>query len=147
MEEDSVDVAALERRIEYLSVQIERLVELHSPFPSPITVFRKAAMLMALTFEQETLALKLLGTVHALNNGEKVDINQGLLPFPRETVLLFNEYSGKGTMGTSEVVNMLKTFVPGGDQGAQSLIEAWELAQSAIHNNDERKPGKSVSES
>ena len=31
MEEDSVDVAALERRIEYLSVQIERLIELHSP--------------------------------------------------------------------------------------------------------------------
>lgn len=147
MEEDSVDVAALERRIEYLSVQIERLVELHSPFPSPITVFRKAAMLMALTFEQETLALKLLGTVHALNNGEKVDINQGLLPFPRETVLLFNEYSDKGTMGTSEVVNMLKTFVPGGDNAAQNLIEAWDSAQSAIHNNDERKPGKSVSES
>lgn len=65
MEEDSVDVAALERRIEYLSVQIERLIELHSPFPSPITVFRKPAMLMALTFEQETLALKLLGAVHA----------------------------------------------------------------------------------
>lgn len=147
MKEDSVDVAALERRIEYLSVQIERLVELHSPFPSPITVFRKAAMLMALTFEQETLALKLLGTVHAFNNGEKVDINQGLLPFPRETVLLFNEYSDKGTMGTSEVVNMLKTFVPGGDNAAQNLIEAWDSAQSAIHNNDERKPGKSVSES
>ena len=147
MEEDSVDVAALERRIEYLSVQIERLVELHSPFPSPITVFRKAAMLMALTFEQETLAFKLLGAVHTSNNGEKVDINQGLLPFPRETVLLFNEYSDKGTMGTSEVVNMLKTFVPGGDNAAQNLIEAWDSAQSAIHNNDERKPGKSVSES
>lgn len=115
MEEDSVDVAALERRIEYLSVQIERLVELHSPFPSPITVFRKAAMLMALTFEQETLALKLLGAVHACNSGEKVEIDQGLLPFPRETIALFNEYSDKGTMGTSEVVDMLKTFVPGGD--------------------------------
>ena len=147
MEEDSADVAALERRIEYLSVQIERLVELHSPFPSPMTIFRKTAMLMALTFEQETLALKLLGAVHALNNGEKVDINQGLLPFPRETVALFNEYADKGTMGTREVVDMLNTFVPGGDQGAQSLIEAWELAQSAIRNNDERKPGKSVSES
>ena len=146
MEEDSEDVAALERRIEYLSVQIERLIELHSPFPSPITVFRKAAMLMALTFEQETLALKLLGAVHACNNGEKVDINLGLLPFPRETVVLFNEYSDKGTMGTSEVVNMLKTFVPGGDNAAQNLIEAWDSAQSAIHNNDERKPGKSVSE-
>lgn len=146
MEEDSVDVAALERRIEYLSVQIERLIELHSPFPSPITVFRKAAMLMALTFEQETLALKLLGAVHACNNGERVDINQGLLPFPRETVVLFNEYSDKGTMGTSEVVNMLKTFVPGGDNAAQNLIEAWDSAQSTIHNNDERKPGKSVSE-
>lgn len=139
MEEDSVDVAALERRIEYLSVQIERLVELHSPFPSPITVFRKAAMLMALTFEQETLALKLLGAVHACNNGEKVEIDQGLLPFPRETIALFNEYSDKGTMGTSEVVDMLKTFVPGGDDAAQNLIEAWESAQSAIRNNDERR--------
>lgn len=139
MVEDSVDVAALERRIEYLSVQIERLVELHNPFPSPITVFRKAAMLMALTFEQETLALKLLGAVHACNNGEKVEIDQGLLPFPRETVVLFNEYSGKGTMGTGEVVEMLKTFVPGGDKAAQNLIEAWESAQSAIRNNDERK--------
>ncbi|MCG7291197.1 hypothetical protein MHJ98_02300 [Corynebacterium afermentans] len=128
MEEDSEDVAALERRIEYLSVQIERLIELHSPFPSPITVFRKPAMLMALTFEQETLALKLLGAVHAYNNGEKVDINLGLLPFPRETVVLFNEYSDKGPMGTSEVVNMLKTFVPGGDNAAQNLIEAWDSA-------------------
>lgn len=147
MEEDSVDVAALERRIEYLSVQIERLVELHNPFPSPMTKFRKTAMLMALTFEQETLALKLLGAVHARNNGEKVDIKQGLLPFPRETVALFNEYADKGTMGTREVVDMLNTFVPGGDQGAQSLIEAWESAQSAIRNNNERKPGKIVSES
>lgn len=139
MGEDSVDVAALERRIEYLSVQIERLVELHNPFPSPMTIFRKTAMLMALTFEQETLALKLLGTVHAFNDGEKVDITQGLLPFPRETVALFNEYSDKGTMGTGEVVEMLKTFVPGGDKAAQNLIEAWESAQSAIRNNDERK--------
>ena len=96
-------------------------------------------MLMALTFEQETLALKLLGTVHAFNDGEKVDITQGLLPFPRETVALFNEYSDKGTMGTGEVVEMLKTFVPGGDKAAQNLIEAWESAQSAIRNNDERK--------
>ncbi|SNV84955.1 Uncharacterised protein [Corynebacterium imitans] len=93
---------------------------------------------MALTFEQETLALKLLGTVHAFNNGDEVDINQGLLLFPRETVVLFNEYSDKGTMGTSEVVDMLKTFVPGGDNAAQNLIEAWDSAQSAMRNNDGR---------
>ena len=79
-----------------------------------------------------------LGAVHACNNGEKVEIDQGLLPFPRETVVLFNEYSGKGTMGTSDVVNMLKTFVPGGDNAAQNLIEAWDSAQSAMRNNDGR---------
>ena len=113
-----------------------------------MTTFRKTAMLMALTFEQETLALKLLGAVHTSNNGEKVDIDQGFLPFPRETIALFNEYSDKGTIGTTEVVEMLKTFVPGGDNAAQNLIEAWESAQSAIRNNDDEKtPGTSVSES
>ncbi|MCX7542987.1 hypothetical protein OS128_08670 [Corynebacterium sp. P5848] len=136
MGENLDNVAALERRIEYLSAQVERLVELQSSFPSPMTIFRKAAMLAALTFEQEALARKLLGAVHAFNNGEKVDINQGLLPFPKETVDLFNECADKEEIDSEEVKGMLKTFVPGGDGAAQSLLEAWEIVQSKLQRSD-----------
>lgn len=132
MEEQPTDVAALEQRIEYLSVQVERLIELHSPFPGPMTEFRKAAMLTALTFEQEALARKLLGAVNSVNNGEKVDLNQGLLPFPDETVTLFQEYAAAGTIDSKQARSLLKTFIPGGDGAAQRLLEAWELVQSEI---------------
>ncbi|MDU7287716.1 MAG: hypothetical protein E7L40_09150 [Corynebacterium kroppenstedtii] len=138
MEENSVDVAAWKQRIEYLSVQVERLIDLQNPFPSPMTTFRKTAMLCALAFEQETLARKLLGAIHAFNNGEKVDINQGLLPFPHETVALFNEYASKGTIDANEVKDMLKTFVPGGDGAAQNLLEAWETVQHKIQRNNDK---------
>lgn len=132
MEEQPADVAALEQRIEYLSVQVERLIELHSPFPGPMTEFRKAAMLAALTFEQEALARKLLGAVNSVNNGEKVDLNQGLLPFPDETFTLFHEYAAAGTIDSKQARSLLKTFIPGGDGAAQRLLEAWELVQSEI---------------
>lgn len=133
----SPDVAALEQRIEYLSVQVERLIELQSAFPSPMTTFRKAAMLIALTFEQEALARKLLGAVHAFNNGTEVDINEGLLPFPEKTVTLFNEYTAEGSIDSNRAKCLLNTFIPGGDSAAQSLIEAWETAQSEIRRNDD----------
>ena len=138
MGEDSDKIAELEQRIEYLSVQVERLIDLHNPFPSPLTPFRKRAMLNALTFEQETLAIKLLGAVSAFNKGEKVDINQGLLPFPPETVALFNDYAGEGTIDANQVKNMIKTFIPGGDASVHDLVEAWEAGQNRIRpNNDE----------
>lgn len=137
MTQHSSDVAALEQRIEYLSVQVERLIELQSPFPSPMTTFRKAAMLTALTFEQEALARKLLGAVHAFNNGTEVDINEGLLPFPEETVALFNEYAAEGTIDSNRAKDLLKSLVPGGDGAAQSLIEAWDTVQSEIRRNDD----------
>ncbi|KAA8728617.1 hypothetical protein F4V58_00390 [Corynebacterium phocae] len=127
---NSDDIAALKQRIDYLSAQVERLVELQSSYPSPMTTFRKSAMLAALTFEQEALARKLLGAVHAFNNGEKVDINQGLLPFHEETVGLFNKYADRGEINSEEVKDMLKTFIPGGDGAAQRLLEAWEIVQS-----------------
>ena len=57
MGEDSEKIAELEQRIEYLSVQVERLIDLQNPFPSPLTPFRKRAMLNALTSEQKTLAI------------------------------------------------------------------------------------------
>lgn len=136
MGENSDKIAALEQRMEYLSVQVERLVELQSSYPSPMTTFRKASMLAALSFEQEALARKLLGAVHAFNNGEKVDINQGLLPFPVETVDLFKKCADKGEIGFEEVKGMLKTFVPGGDGVAQSLLEAWEMVQFKLQRND-----------
>ena len=132
MEEQPADVAALEQRIEYLSVQVERLIELHSPFPGPMTEFRKAAMLAALTFEQEALARKLLGAVNSVNNGEKVDLNQGLLPFPDETFTLFHEDAAAGTIDSKQARSLLKTFIPGGDGATQRLLEAWELVQSEI---------------
>ena len=81
MGENPVRLAELERRIEYLSVQVERLIDLQRPFPSPLIEFRKAAMLSALTFEQEALVQKLLGAVHSFNNGNEIDVNTGLLPF------------------------------------------------------------------
>ncbi|MCX2164201.1 MULTISPECIES: hypothetical protein [Corynebacterium] len=136
MSDHSADVIALERRIEYLSVQVERLIDLQNPFPGPMTVFRKAALLTALTFEQEVLARKLLGAVQVVRNGEKVDIGQGLLPFPAETVSMFNEYAIEGTIDSVQTKNLLKTFVPGGDAAAQNLIEAWETAQAAIRRSD-----------
>ncbi|WP_296106340.1 hypothetical protein [uncultured Corynebacterium sp.] len=138
MGEDSEKIAELEQRIEYLSTQVERLVDLHNPFPSPVTMFRKTAMLNALTFEQEALAIKLLGAVSAFNEGEKVDLNQGLLPFPHETVALFNEYAGEDTIDANQVKNMIKTFIPGGDASVHDLVEAWEAVQNSIrHNNGE----------
>ena len=138
MGEDSEKIAELEQRIEHLSIQVERLIDLHNPFPSPLTLFRKRTMLNALTFEQETLAIKLLGAVSAFNKGEKVDINQGLLPFPHETVALFNDYADGGTIDANQVKNMIKTFIPGGDASVHDLLEAWEAGQNRIRpNNDE----------
>lgn len=135
MGEDSEKIAELEQRIEYLSIQVERLIDLHNPFPSPLTPFRKRAMLNALTFEQETLAIKLLGAVSAFNEGEKVNINQGLLPFPHETVALFNDYADEGTIDAIQVKNMIKTFIPGGDASVHDLLEAWEIVQNKIRPN------------
>ncbi|MDO4914729.1 hypothetical protein [Corynebacterium sp.] len=136
MGEGSEKIAELEQRIEYLSTQVERLIDLHNPFPSPMTTFRKAAMLNALTFEQEALVIKLLEAVTAFNKGEKVDINQGLLPFPDETVALFNDYADKGTIDVKQVKNMIKTFIPGGDASAHNLIEAWEAVQNKSRRNN-----------
>lgn len=129
MEKEAVDVAALERRIEYLSVQVERLIELQHPFSAPTTAFRKAAMLQALTFEQEVLARKLLGAVLAFKDGEQVNMRQGLVPFPEETVNLFNEYAGAGAISSAQIVEMLETLVPGGESAARNLLEAWESVQ------------------
>ena len=96
MGEDSEKIAELEQRIEYLSVQVERLIDLHNPF------------------------------------------NQGLLPFPPETVALFNDYAGEGTIDANQVKNMIKTFIPGGDASVHDLVEAWEAGQNRIRpNNDE----------
>lgn len=140
MGEDSEKIAELEQRIEYLSTQVERLIDLHNPFPPPMTAFRKTAMLNALTFEQEALAIKLLGAVTAYHEGEKIDINQGLLPFPDETVALFNDYADKGTIGADQVKNMLKTFIPGGDASVHNLVEAWETVQNKIRRNNGEHP-------
>lgn len=136
MGEDSEKIAELKQRIEYLSTQVERLIDLQNPFPSPMTTFRKTAMLNALTFEQEALAIKRLGAVIAFHEGEKIDINQGLLPFPDETVALFNDYADKGTIGADQVKTMLKTFIPGGDASAHNLVEAWETVQNKIRRNN-----------
>lgn len=132
-----MDVADLERRVDYLSVQVERLIDLHRPFPSPMTQFRKAAMLCALSFEEEALARKLLGVVQAFNNGEEVDIHSGLLPLPAETVQLYNEYAAQETINSDQAKAMLKTVVSGGDVVTGELLTAWESAQSMIRSNDE----------
>ncbi|WP_147291475.1 hypothetical protein [Corynebacterium senegalense] len=116
---------------------MERFIELQSPFPSRMTTFRKAAILTALTFEQEVLARKLLGAVHAFNNGTEADINEGLLPFPEITITLFNEYTAEGSLDSSRAKYLLNTFTPGGDSAAQSLIEAWGATQSEIRRNDD----------
>lgn len=136
MGENPVRLAELERRIEYLSVQVERLIDLQRPFPSPLIEFRKAAMLSALTFEQEALVQKLLGAVHAFNNGNEIDVNTGLLPFSQETIALFDAYAAQGAIAPDQVKDMLKTIVPGGDVVAEDLLNAWEVAQATIRRND-----------
>lgn len=136
MEESVSRINALEKRVEYLSVQVERLIELQSPFPSLFQPFRKAAMMCSITFEQEVLTRKLLGAIHALNDGKSVDINEGLLPFPKETVTLFNQYAASGRIDRGDVKSLLKTIVPGGDEVVQRLLEAWEAVQSEIRCRD-----------
>ncbi|QYH20103.1 hypothetical protein JKI95_03625 [Corynebacterium aquatimens] len=125
----------MEQRIEYLSTQVERLIELHHPFPSPMTPFRKTAMLAGLTFEEEALARKLLGAVHAHNSGEKVDITGGLLPVPAKTAALFSEYATSGPITRDEAKNLLNTVVPGGDAAAEGLLEAWDSAQRGMQRH------------
>lgn len=49
MEESVTRITVLEERVEYLSVQVERLIELQSPFPSVFQPFRTAAMMCAIT--------------------------------------------------------------------------------------------------
>lgn len=136
MGENSARLAELERRIEYLSVQVERLIDLQHPFSSPLAEFRKAAMLSALTFEQEALVRKLLGVVHAFNNGNEIDVQKGLLPFSEETIALFDEYAAQGQITPDQVKDILKTIVPGGDVVAEDLLNAWEVAQATIRRND-----------
>ena len=93
MTDHAKEIAALERQIEYLSIQVERLIDLQQPEPSPMTVFRKTAMLQALSFEQEAMVRKLLGAVHAFRNGKRADIREGLLPLSEETVEMSDEYA------------------------------------------------------
>lgn len=135
IEENSASLADLERRIEFLSAQVERLVTLHHPFPPPYVEFRKAVMLAALTFEQEALSQKLLGAVVAHNDGHIVDVREGLLPFPSETIELFDEYSTNGVIEPDQAIDMLKTIVPSGAV-AKDLFEAWEVGRSVIRQNN-----------
>ena len=136
MSDNSADVHALDQRIEYLSVQVERLIDLQNPFPGPMTVFRKAALLTALTFEQEVLARKVLSAVDVFRDRQAMDISKGFMPLPEETVALFYEYPAEGTIDTDRAKNLLKTFVPGGDGAAQDLVEAWETAQAEIRRSN-----------
>ncbi|SDS12468.1 hypothetical protein SAMN04488539_1054 [Corynebacterium timonense] len=92
-------------------------------------------MLAALTFEQEVLSQKLLGAVVAHNDGHSVDVRKGLLPFPKETIELFNEYSAKAVIEADQTIDMLKTFVPSGAV-AKDLFEAWEIGRSVIRKNN-----------
>lgn len=101
-----------------------------------MATFRKVALLCALTFEEEAWARKLLGAVQAFNNGNVVDIQEGLLPFPEETVELFDEYSAGGKLSTDQVKDLLNTVVSGGDEVAQKLINAWEIVQSEMKRKD-----------
>lgn len=101
-----------------------------------MATFRKVALLCALTFEEEAWAQKLLGAVQAFNNGNVVDIQEGLLSFPEETVELFDEYSAGGKISTDQVKDLLNTVVSGGDEVAQKLINAWEIVQSEMKRKD-----------
>ena len=136
MTDHAKEIAALERQIEYLSIQVERLIDLQQPEPSPMTVFRKTAMLQALSFEQEAMVRKLLGSVHAFRNSKRVDIREGLLPLPEETVEMFDEYATQGSIDGVQARNLLKTVIPGGDIAAQALIEAWEAVQQEFQGRN-----------
>lgn len=92
-------------------------------------------MLAALTFEQEALSQKLLGAVVAHNDGHSVDVREGLLSFPKETIELFNKYSSNGVIEPDQTIDMLKTFVPSGAV-AKDLFEAWEIGRSVIRQNN-----------
>jgi len=135
VEANSASLADLERRIEFLSAQVERLITLHHAFPPPYVEFRKAVMLAALTFEQEALSQKLLGAVVAHNDGYSVDVRKGLLSFPEETIELFNEYSANGVIEPDQTIDMLKTFVPSGAV-AKDLFQAWEVGRSVIRKSN-----------
>ncbi|QDZ41824.1 hypothetical protein FQV43_00560 [Corynebacterium sp. sy039] len=97
--------------------------------------FRKVAMLTGLTFEQEALARKLLGAVLVFQRDRKVDIEKGLLPFPEETITLFKDYADDGMIDHNRIINLLKTFIPGGGNVAQELLAAWEVSQSEIRRS------------
>lgn len=101
-----------------------------------MTVFRKTEMLQALSFEQEAMARKLLGAVHAFRNGKRLDIREGLLPLPEETVEMFDEYATQGSIDGVQARNLLKTVIPGGDSAAQALIEAWKVVQQEFQRRN-----------
>lgn len=114
----------LENRLDYLSVQVERLIDQHRDTETPLSPFRKAAMLTAQTFEQEVAALKILGAVSSLHQGNEPDLTKGLLHLPDEVIELLNDYSQEGIITPEEERELLRMIIGGGESTALDLQKA-----------------------
>lgn len=82
MGDNSASLAEPERKIGYLSAQVERLVSLQNPFPSSFVEFAEVCNLGCLDFQARSTGPQASGgAVNAHNNGHEIDINEGLLFF------------------------------------------------------------------
>lgn len=120
----------LENRLDYLSVQVERLIDQHRDTETPLSPFRKAAMLTAQTFEQEAAALKILGAVSSLHQGNEPDLTKGLLHLPDEVIERFNNYARKRAITPEEERELLQMVISGGESAALDLQKAWHKVQN-----------------
>lgn len=115
----------IEKRLDYLSVQVDRLVEQHHDTTSPLASFRKAAMLTGQTFEQEMAAMKILGATYSFRKGESLDLSAGLLPIPDDVIKSFDEYASKAEITPEEERELLQMVIGGGESAALDLQKAW----------------------
>ncbi|RAV34677.1 hypothetical protein [Corynebacterium heidelbergense] len=121
------DIERLEQRVDYLSTQVERLIDLHQPFPAWQRHFRKAAMLTGQTLIQEVHARRVLAYVmHRPSERANIDLTTGLVPLPEKTQQLLLSRASEERIADREVHCILTTVVGGGESGAEQLFEAWQ---------------------
>ncbi|RAV33097.1 hypothetical protein [Corynebacterium heidelbergense] len=121
------DIERLEQRVDYLSTQVERLIDLHQPFPARQRHFRKAAMITGQTLIQEVHARRVLAYVmHRPSERANIDLTTGLVPLPEKTQQLLLSRASEERIADSKVHRILATVVSGGESGAEQLFEAFK---------------------
>lgn len=133
------ELERLERRIDYLSTQVERLIDMHQPHPSRMREFRKAAMLSGQTFEQEVHARKVLAYVAQLPSERPADVSGGVLPLPESTQRMLEDVANATQIDEQDVHKILATVVGGGIGGARQLFDAWKTDAERSEQDAEKK--------